>query len=178
MSIILHNRDIRSHLSDCKPASSLDFLGWCGASMSPFYTEGDLEGRYFSFSPSVRSRRRSQVERAVLRQDAAVRRDAPRVIRTMRAQKSAPFPGIAPDVLARLHISPDVQKNLPLSDTAGEVGDMGDATPDVSTLLWLRYTTRACCRPDTVFPLCRPPRRWPCGLHPLQTQRSPRTPTV
>ena len=82
--------------------------------MSPFYTEGDLEGRYFSFSPSVRSRRRSQVERAVLRQDAAVRRYAPRVIRTMRAQKSAPFPGIAHDVLARLHISPDFQQNLPL----------------------------------------------------------------
>jgi hypothetical protein len=92
MSIILYNRDIRSLLSDRAPASSLHCLGWCGASISPLYTEGDLEGMPASFSPSVRSRRCSQVERAVRRQDAAVRRSTPRVIRTMRAQKPAPFP--------------------------------------------------------------------------------------
>jgi hypothetical protein len=65
---------------------------------------GDLEGTESSFSPNVRSRRCSQVERAVLRQDAAVRRYGPRVIRTMRAQKPAPFPGIAHDVLAHLQL--------------------------------------------------------------------------
>jgi hypothetical protein len=54
MSIILYNRDIRSHVSNREPASSLDCLGWCGASMSPFYTESDLEGTPVSFSPSVR----------------------------------------------------------------------------------------------------------------------------
>jgi hypothetical protein len=54
MSMILHNRDIRSLLSDRDPASSLDVLGWVGASMSPFSTEGDLAGTPVSFSPSVR----------------------------------------------------------------------------------------------------------------------------
>ena len=37
------NRDIRSLLSDRAPASSLPVLGRFGASMSPFYTEDDLE---------------------------------------------------------------------------------------------------------------------------------------
>jgi len=41
--MILYNRDTKSHVSDRDPASSLDFLGWVGASMSPFDTEGDLE---------------------------------------------------------------------------------------------------------------------------------------
>jgi hypothetical protein len=36
MSIIPHNHDIRSYLSDREPASSLDVLGWRGAAMSPF----------------------------------------------------------------------------------------------------------------------------------------------
>jgi hypothetical protein len=54
MSMILDKGDIRSHVSDREPASSLDVLGWCGASMSPFYTEGDLAGTPVSFSPSVR----------------------------------------------------------------------------------------------------------------------------
>jgi hypothetical protein len=43
MSIILHKDDIRSLLLDHEPAASLDFLGWVGASISPFYTEDDLE---------------------------------------------------------------------------------------------------------------------------------------
>jgi hypothetical protein len=60
MSIILHNHDLRSYFSDRDPASSLDCLGWCGASMSPFYTDGDLAGTLVSFSPSVRRRRCSQ----------------------------------------------------------------------------------------------------------------------
>jgi hypothetical protein len=72
--------------------------------MSPFYTEGDLAGTSVSFSPSVRRMRCSQVGRNVLRQDAAVRRYAARVIRTMRAQPSTRFPGMALDVLAPLHI--------------------------------------------------------------------------
>jgi hypothetical protein len=104
MSIILHNRDIRSLLSDRALASSLHVLGWCGASMSPFYSEGDLAGRPASFSQSVRKRHCSQVGRDVLRQDAAVRRYAPRDIRTKRAQKVPRFPGIARDVLAPLQI--------------------------------------------------------------------------
>jgi hypothetical protein len=57
------------------------------------------------FSPSVRRRRCSQVGQDVLRQDAAVLRYVPRAIRIMHAQKSAPFPGRAPDVLARLHLA-------------------------------------------------------------------------
>jgi hypothetical protein len=56
------------------------------------------------FSPSVRRWRCSQVGRAVLRQNAPVRRYASRVIRTACAQKSAPFPGRVPDVRARLHV--------------------------------------------------------------------------
>ena len=67
MSIILHKGDIRSHLSDRDPASSLDVLGRVGASMSPFYAEGDLAGTPFSFSFSVRRMRCSQVGRDVLR---------------------------------------------------------------------------------------------------------------
>ena len=58
-----------------------------------------------SFSPSVRRRRCSQVEQDVLRQAAAVRRYAPRVIRIMRAQQSMLFPGMARDVLAPPHLS-------------------------------------------------------------------------
>jgi hypothetical protein len=54
MSMILDKGDIRSYFSDREPASSLDVLGWCRASMSPFYTEGDLAGTPVSFSPSVR----------------------------------------------------------------------------------------------------------------------------
>jgi hypothetical protein len=54
MSVILDKGDIRSHVSDREPASSLDVWGWCGASMSPFYTEGDLAGPPVSFSLSVR----------------------------------------------------------------------------------------------------------------------------
>jgi hypothetical protein len=104
MSIILDKGDIRSHLSDREPASSLDVLGWCGAVMSPFYPEGDLAGTPCWFSPSVRRQRCSQVGCDVLRQHAVVLRYAPRVIRTKRAQKSAPFPGRAPDVLARLQL--------------------------------------------------------------------------
>ena len=53
-----------------------------------------------SFSLSVRRRCCSQVGQDVLRQDAAVRRYAPRGIRIMRAQQSPPFPGTAFDVLA------------------------------------------------------------------------------
>jgi hypothetical protein len=67
MSIILHNRDIRSHFSDRAPASSLEFLGWCGAVMSPFHTEGDLAGTPVPFSPSVRKMRCSQVGQDVRR---------------------------------------------------------------------------------------------------------------
>jgi hypothetical protein len=67
MSMIRHNRDIRSLVSDRAPASSLPVLGWLGASMSPFDTEGDLAGTPVSFSPSVRRRRGSQAGRAVLR---------------------------------------------------------------------------------------------------------------
>jgi hypothetical protein len=102
--MILHNRDIRSQVTDREPASSLDVLGWVGASMSPFYTEDDLEDTPVTFSPRVRRRRGSQVGRDVRRQDAAVRRYAPRVIRTTRAQKPAPFPGMARDVVAHLHL--------------------------------------------------------------------------
>jgi hypothetical protein len=85
MSIILHNRDIRSHVSDREPASSLHVLGWRGVSMSPFYPDGDLVGTSGLFSPSVRNMCCSQVEQDVLRQDAAVLRYASSVIRTKRA---------------------------------------------------------------------------------------------
>ena len=51
-SIILHKGDIRSHVSDRESAPALRFLGWFGSSMSPLYTEGDLEGTPVSFSPS------------------------------------------------------------------------------------------------------------------------------
>jgi hypothetical protein len=105
MSMILHKGDIRSHVSDREPASSLDVLCWCGASMSPFYLEGDLAGTPVSFSPSVRSMRGSQVGRDVLRQDTAVLRYASRVILTKPAQKLTRFPGRAPDVLARLQVA-------------------------------------------------------------------------
>jgi hypothetical protein len=64
MSIILYKGDIRSYLPDHEPASLLDVLGWRGAVMSPFHTDGDLAGTPGSFSPSVRRNRRgSQVER-------------------------------------------------------------------------------------------------------------------
>jgi hypothetical protein len=105
MSIILHNRDIRSHFSDRKPASSLEFLGWVGVVMSPFYPESDLESTLVSFSPSVRRRCCSQVGQDVLRQEAAVLRYARRGIRTTRAQPSAPFSGRTLDVLAPLHLA-------------------------------------------------------------------------
>ena len=82
MSIILHKDDIRSHVLDHEPTLSLDFLGWVGAAMSPFYPEGDLAGTPVSFSPSVRRRRGSQVGGDVRRQEAAVRRYASRGIRT------------------------------------------------------------------------------------------------
>jgi len=75
------------------------------ALMSSFYAEGDLAGTPVSFSPSVRKRRCSQVERAVLRQDAAVLRYAPRGIRTKRAQKPPRFSGRTLDVLAPLQLS-------------------------------------------------------------------------
>jgi hypothetical protein len=55
MSMILHNRDIRSHVADHEPASSLDLWGWVGVVMSPFYAEGDLAGTPVPFSPSVRN---------------------------------------------------------------------------------------------------------------------------
>ena len=42
--MILHKGDIRSPLLNREPASSLGFLGWVGALMSPFYAEDDLEG--------------------------------------------------------------------------------------------------------------------------------------
>jgi hypothetical protein len=75
-----------------------------GASMSPFYINGDLAGTSVSFSPSVRTMRGSQVGQDVLRQKAAVLRYVTRVTRSMRAQQSAPFPGRALDVLARLQV--------------------------------------------------------------------------
>jgi hypothetical protein len=145
-SILRHNRDIRSHVSAHEPDSSLDCLCWCGASMSPFDTEGDLEGRYVSFSPSVRSRRGSQAGCAVLRQDATVRRYAPRVIRTMRAQPSALFPGIAHAVLARRHLSPDVQQNLPLSAVAqGDTGGSWNMSCELPLLMPARGLTSSPC---------------------------------
>src|ERR1700752_5053812 len=104
MSIILHNRDIRALLSDRELASSLHVLGRVWASMAPFYPEGDLAGTPVLFSPSVRKMCCSQVGRDVLRQPTVVRRYASRVIRIMRAQKVPPFPGIARDVLAHLHV--------------------------------------------------------------------------
>jgi hypothetical protein len=91
MSIILYKGDIRSHFLDQEPALSLDVLGWWGAVTSPFSTDGDLAGTPVSFSLSVRNMCCSQVEQDVLRQDAAVLRYAPRVIRTKRAQKFASF---------------------------------------------------------------------------------------
>jgi hypothetical protein len=57
------------------------------------------------FAPSVRRPRCSQVGQDVRRQNAPVRRYAPRVIRTKRAQQSTQFPGITHDVLAPLHIT-------------------------------------------------------------------------
>jgi hypothetical protein len=102
--MILHKGDIRSYLSDHNPASSLDVLGWRGAVMSPFYTEGDLERTPVLFSPSVRKMCCSQVGRAVLRQETAVRRYASRGIRTTCAQKALQFPGIARDVRAPLQL--------------------------------------------------------------------------
>jgi hypothetical protein len=104
-SMILYKGDISSHVSDCAPASAQDFLGWFKAALSPFYPEGDLAGTPGSFSPSVRRRRGSQVGQDVLRQDTAVRRHAPRLIRTKRAQQSPRFPGIARNVLAPLHLN-------------------------------------------------------------------------
>jgi hypothetical protein len=68
------------------------------------WTEGDLAGTPVSFSLSVRNMCCSQVEQDVLRQDAAVLRYAPRVIRTKRAQQSAPFSGRTLDVRAPLHL--------------------------------------------------------------------------
>jgi hypothetical protein len=56
------------------------------------------------FSPSVRRRGGSQVGHDVLRQEAAVRRYAPRPIRTKRAQKSAPISRRALHVLAPLQL--------------------------------------------------------------------------
>jgi hypothetical protein len=46
----------------------------------------------------------SQVEQDVLRQEAVVLRYTPHVILTKPAQKLTPFSGMAPDVLAPLHI--------------------------------------------------------------------------
>jgi hypothetical protein len=66
-----------------------------------------MKGTESLFSPSVRRPRCSQVGGDVLRQDAAVRRYAPRGIRTMRAQQSALFAGRTLDVLAPLHLSVD-----------------------------------------------------------------------
>jgi hypothetical protein len=68
--------------------------------MSPFYSEGNLAGTPVLFSLSVRRQRCSQVGGDVLRQDAVVLRFLPGVIRTKRAQKPTPFPGMAFDVLA------------------------------------------------------------------------------
>jgi hypothetical protein len=50
MSIILYNRDIRSHFSDREPFSSLDVLGRVGVVMSPFHPDGDLKGTPVLFS--------------------------------------------------------------------------------------------------------------------------------
>ncbi|HSF30000.1 MAG TPA: type II toxin-antitoxin system RelE/ParE family toxin [Candidatus Tectomicrobia bacterium] len=55
LSMILHHRDRRSHVSDGEPALSLDCIGWVEASMSPFDLDGDLAGTPVSFPPSVRS---------------------------------------------------------------------------------------------------------------------------
>jgi hypothetical protein len=52
-----------------------------------------MKGTESLFSPSVRRPRCSQVGGDVLRQDAAVRRYASRVIRIMCAQQLAPFSG-------------------------------------------------------------------------------------
>jgi hypothetical protein len=106
MSIIPHKGDIRLQFLDDEPASSLDVLGWRGAVMSPFDPAGDLAGTPVLFSLSVRNMRCSQVEQDVLRQEAAVLRYASSVIRTKRAQKSAPFSGMAYDVLAPLQVEP------------------------------------------------------------------------
>jgi hypothetical protein len=108
MSIILHKGDIRSYLSDGATALPVPCVCWLGSSMSPFYADGDLAGTPGSFSPSVRRMRCSQAGQAVRRQDTAVRRHAPRLIRIMRAQKSVPFPGRTLDVLAPLHIEQQV----------------------------------------------------------------------
>jgi hypothetical protein len=72
--------------------------------MSPFSPDGDLAGTPVVFSPSVRRRRGSQVVRDVRRQKATVLRYAPRLIRTKRAQQSAPFSGRVLDVLASLQL--------------------------------------------------------------------------
>jgi hypothetical protein len=105
MSMILYKGDIRSHVSDCAPASAQDFLGWLKAAMSPFYPESDPAGTPVPFSPSVRKRRGWQAGRDVLRQDTAVRRYVPRVICTAFAQKSARFSRMARDVLAHLQVA-------------------------------------------------------------------------
>jgi hypothetical protein len=90
-----------------------------GERMSQLYP-GDLAGTPVSFSPSVRRRRCSQAENDVLRQDAAVRRYAPRVIRTMCAQKPARFPGIARDVRASLQLV-GLDPRHPSCGTSGSV---------------------------------------------------------
>jgi len=109
-SKISHGRGKRPYLSDREPASSLDVLGWRGAAMSPFHPDGDLAGTSVSFSPSVRRQRGSQVGCDVLRQEAAVRRYAPRPIRTKRAQKPTPFSGKALHVLAHQQVAVAARK--------------------------------------------------------------------
>jgi hypothetical protein len=94
--------------------------------MSSFYTEGDLAGMPVLFSPSVRKMCCSQVGQDVLRQDAAVLRYAPRVIRTKRVQKSPPFSGRTLDVLAPLQLS-DVSRQ-----TVQKYGMMVDDPHSVS----------------------------------------------
>jgi hypothetical protein len=66
-------------------------------------------------------RRCSQVGRDVSRQDAAVLRYAPRVIRTMCAQKSARFSRMARDVLAHLQVGENFRPNGPQEAVPAEL---------------------------------------------------------
>ena len=96
--------------------------------MSPFSPEGDLRGTPVLFSPSVRRMRCSQVRCDVLRQEAAILKYAPLVIRTLCAQKPAPFPGMACDVLTPLQLPlHDLPSNI--CDTTGQgAGELGVAS--------------------------------------------------
>jgi hypothetical protein len=86
------------------------------------------------FSPRVRRRRCSQAGQDVLRQDAAVLRYVPRAIRIMHAQKSAPFPGRAPDVLARLQLATYFERSA--AEIIRQL--LAQATPDTFPASWHR----------------------------------------